>query len=1150
MPDKKIESLAYRLKDYESLRALFAELNFEFADEPVNKEHWNQDQIEMVQEAKIIAKKDDFRIYYIQTNTDSLNQWKGIATKIIKENNGLCLICSHNPSGFKWIFSSLSRHFSKSFTETRHVPIDIRPDIGVPQTFVVFLEKIKVNKDSTASSIALQISGAFDSFAIAIHDELTVNVFEALKSLSEGIILDESNGLTLNEDTLEEIREPIFILLYRIIFILYAEDRGVFPVEHKIYHEKFSFKWLKQEWLLKSENQKKISEYQVHNRLWNFFRLIELGSKDLGYDSNEFFMRSYYGRIFDKTINQKLEKWKIKNQYLLDAISLLTRTRDKHGNYFFLDYSALETRHLGSIYEHLLEYHLTVKGKKIADLPDQQERKTSASYYTPQYVVDYIVNNAIEPLIEKIVKNTSDKFIQIEKILSLNILDPAMGSGHFLIGVVNYIARRICEIEGDEITEQHLNERKRDVVRRCVYGVDINPLAVDLAMVSLWLETLSSDRPLSFLSAHLKCGNSLVGSKMDILFDKQTTLMESQKGREKFKKTIKDFIMFENLEDDSANAVKTKTEKFQNIQSKGSIYYDLKFLLDCKVAEKFGVKIPHFADYKTKIGENSLDFFTDDSFQKIKKLSTDNRFFHWELEFLDVFFNDNGDKKKEDGFDAVIGNPPYIRNLIMTDSILEYFTNEFETATGHYDFYVLFTEKGMNLVNTEGIFSFIMPNKFFQAKYGKGLRHFLNTKSLINITDFGHLQIFSPSATTYTCIIFGSRKNYEKFEYVRFNDMDLVISHLNNIGNITDSEKKFFHRSINKKELPVGEWVFGTETGKKLLDALCKDKKTLGDITSGIFQGLATTADPVYIMNYVSESEKEIVLFSKVLDKEIQIEKEIVRPILKGSQIRRYYLEKPTKYFIFPYELKNDKAIVINPDVFSKKFPKTLEYLKKNRVILDKREQDEKTKIGKLQKSPTWYGYSQEHNLNKFEGKKIITQVLSLHPQFALDKNENNYFVGGGNAGGYGIVLEKELIKNDPYLYHYVLGLLNSKLEEYVLRHISTTFRGGYVSYARRFIEKLPIPSITTNEDKKIKMEIAKNVETLLDILENNNASTKNKKENDFQKDENIIDLECKIDVEVFKLFKLSKVEIEHILDYLDVEYNIKEKIIQYHLKK
>ena len=748
MSDKKIESLAYRLKDYESLRALFAELNFEFSDEPVNKEHWNQDQMDVVQEAKIIAIKDDYRIYYIQTNTDSLTQWKGIATKIIKENNGLCLICSHNPSGFKWVFSSLSKDFSKSFTETRHVPIDIRPDIGVPQTFVEFLEKIKINKDSTASSIASQISGAFDSFAITIHNELTVNVFEALKSLSEGIILDESNGLTLDEETLEEIREPIFILLYRIIFILYAEDRGIFPVEHKIYHEKFSFKWLKQEWLLKSENQKKLPDYQVHGRLWNFFRLIELGSEDLGYDSNEFFMRSYYGRIFDRNINKKLDKWKIKNQYLVDAISLLTRTRDKNGNYFFLDYSALETRHLGSIYEHLLEYHLTVKGKKIADLPNQQERKSSGSYYTPQYIVDYIVQNTIEPLIDQIVKNTNNKFEQIEKILSLNILDPAMGSGHFLIGVVNYVAEKICEIEDEEITEQHLNERKRDVVRRCVYGVDINPLAVDLAMVSLWLETLSSDKPLSFLSAHLKCGNSLLGSEIDILFNKQTTLMESQKGREQFKRTIKDFLMFENLEDDSASAVKIKIEKYQSIQSKGTIYYNIKSLLDCKVAESFGIKIPIIADFKTKIGENSLDFFTDKYWQKIQQLALQHRFFHWDLEFPDIFYDENGKKIQNSGFDGVIGNPPWSSKIAKEDTKI--LAKKLGWSEKNINICALFISESLKKLKPDGIFGFLLPKVVIKnLAYQNVRKKILEKYFLKHIDDFGQFPGVASDAVSF-----------------------------------------------------------------------------------------------------------------------------------------------------------------------------------------------------------------------------------------------------------------------------------------------------------------------------------------------------------------------------------------------------------------
>ena len=183
--DKKLETLAYRLKDLSTLRNLFSELNFDFADKPVNKDNWNDEQKNIVQEAKIIATKDDYKIYYIQTNTDSLKEWKGVSSKIIKDNNGLCMICSHNPSGFKWIFSSLSKEFSSSFTETRHIPIDIRPDSGAPKTFVDFLEKIKVSSADNSASILAKMSHAFDTFAIEIHNELTVNVFEALKTISE-----------------------------------------------------------------------------------------------------------------------------------------------------------------------------------------------------------------------------------------------------------------------------------------------------------------------------------------------------------------------------------------------------------------------------------------------------------------------------------------------------------------------------------------------------------------------------------------------------------------------------------------------------------------------------------------------------------------------------------------------------------------------------------------------------------------------------------------------------------------------------------------------------------------------------------------------------------------------------------------------------
>ena len=767
LASKRLESLAYGLKDLASLRDLFSELNFNFADEPIDKDSWSEEERKMVQEARVIASKNDYRICHIQTNTDSVKEWKGVSSKIIKDSYGLCMVCSHNPGGFKWVFSSLSKEFSKSFSETRHVPIDITPSGGVPKTFVDFLENIRISEDSAAKSIASQVSAAFDSFAIQIHDELTVNVFEALKILSEGIILDKSNSLALNARTLEEIRESTFILLYRIMFVLYAEDRSVFP-DTKFYHEYFSIRWIKSNWILRSPT---LDEYKVYGRLKKLFRLIEVGSEELDYKPEEFFMRSYYGRLFDRKIHHKLEKWSVPNKNLLDAIGLLTRTKDKKGNYFFLDYAALETRHLGAIYEHLLEYHLIVKDGKIVDLPNPAKRKSTGSYYTPKYVVDYIVANTIGPLIDDIVKKTGDLGEQIDKILDLNVLDPAMGSGHFLVGATTYMAQRICEIEcNGEIDEETFVERKRDVARRCIYGVDLNPLAVDLAQVSLWLETLSSTKPLSFLSAHLKAGNSLIGSNIDDILEKQTTLMESTRSRAQFKKTVRDFIMLERLEDDTAAAVKTKVQKYENIRKRGTIHYTLKFLLDAKTAKHFSIDTPPLGDYVGKIGENSLNFHEEDGiWQQVKEASREHSFFHWDLEFPNIFYNESGKRKKDPGFDAVIGNPPYVNIENLSDKMRKYYLTNYQACEKRTDIYIAFLEKSLALLNYGGLMCFIIPSAFAKQKYGMKMRSVLiNNHTIKTLVDVSNYHIFDHVSVFNIIITICKEKKIEQTKVFQF----------------------------------------------------------------------------------------------------------------------------------------------------------------------------------------------------------------------------------------------------------------------------------------------------------------------------------------------------------------------------------------------
>jgi hypothetical protein len=1092
---EKLKSLAYRMKDLSSLRSLFAELNYDFVDEPVNKQDWSEDEKNIVTESRIIAKKDDYLIYYIQTNTDSLKEWKGIASKIIKHRHGLCLVCSHNPSGFKWVFSSISREFTKSFSETRHIPVEIRPESGVPKSFVEFLEKIEAD-NYNASTIAAKISEAFDNFAVQIHDELTINVFEALKTLSEGIILEESNKLELSNEMLEKIREPIFILLYRIMFVLYAEDRGIFLVENKIYHEKFSLKWIKHEWLLKPDLQKNLREYEVEERLRNLFRLIELGSEDFGYKSEEFFMRSYYGRLFDRKIHHELEKWKIPNKQMLEAISLLTRTRDKKGNYFFLDYAALETRHLGSVYEHLLEYHLAVKGKKIADLPDPQQRKSTGSYYTPQYIVDCIVQSTVGPSIDSIIKDTPDKGEQIEKILSLNILDPAMGSGHFLVGAVDYVAKKICEIEDEEINEQRLIDRKRDVARRCIYGVDVNPLAVDLAMVSLWLETLSSERPLSFFSAHLKCGNSLIGSKIETLFDKQTTLMESQKGRERFKKTIRDFIMFESLEDDSANAVKTKMEKYANIQSKGTIYYDLKFLLDCKTAESFGIKITAFGDYKAKIGENSLDFFIDDLLQKVKQLSDKYKFFHWELEFPDIFFEENGLKKQDPGFDIVVGNPPYIKIETVGSFEKKFLFKNYQTSRGRFDLYILFMEKGLELLKNNGYFSYIVPNKFAKTENGKIIRDYIsNNCTLQDFIDFGPLKVFG-NKTTYSSIIVIRKSKKIQAGNCRYIKIKKIIPALL-VDVIEDQTKTNYDDDtltviqFKQDEIDSNPWTFQSDEINKIHKKLKTCSKTkLMDIVERMYEGFVAGDNDVFFLDNTKS-------------RKYNIENELLKPVPKGKDVRRFSIKWKNRYAIFPYYNDNNKMIPISLD----EFPNVKKYFEENKSRLKNRKSLEGT-------SKKWFEMIRPREYDWFEQDKIITPNLSTNSNFCVDFGDNDqqkhFFV---DHDCYGIILKNK--NREEYLV--LLGILNSKLMEFFIKQNSPKYGGSYFKYHTQYLENIPIIEIK-NRERNTLVEI---VNKILKLKKNDNSKE-------------IIILEQELDHLIYKLYGISEFEQEVVEKFLN----------------
>jgi type I restriction-modification system DNA methylase subunit len=345
-----------------------------------------------------------------------------------------------------------------------------------------------------------------------------------MKKIAEGFINQKSNHLDgKDQTTLTRVQNNSMILLYRFLFLLYAEGKGLLDLHDQRYREYYSFHHIKH---FIAETQ----EGPIHQRfdtvkcsiqgdLKVLFKLVDEGSEYFDIPKTEYFIPAYNGGLFDPQKHPDLEHWEISDRYLADAIDLLSRSKVKEGHRDFVDYSTLEIRNLGSIYEGLLEYKLKIaesdlvvnegdwvildvynaskkKKKKLTDFDeidcvtaghlylstDEGKRKATGSYYTPDYIVNYIVKKTIGPVVErkwKAAQERNESFI--DATLSINILDPAMGSGHFLVGAVDFLSEMLItamlmDNQAGRIanTNVHTNDwAKREVVSHCIYGVDL-----------------------------------------------------------------------------------------------------------------------------------------------------------------------------------------------------------------------------------------------------------------------------------------------------------------------------------------------------------------------------------------------------------------------------------------------------------------------------------------------------------------------------------------------------------------------------------------------------------------------------------------------------------------------------------------------------
>ncbi|HCN31351.1 MAG TPA: hypothetical protein DIT64_22120 [Verrucomicrobiales bacterium] len=395
------------------------------------------------------------------------------------------------------------------------------------------------------------------------------------------------------------------------------------------------------------------------------------------------------------------------------------------------------------------------------------------------------------------------------------------------------------------------------------------------------------------------------------------------------------------------------------------------------------------------------------------------------------------------GFDAIIGNPPYIRIQALKEWApleVDFYKQRYRSASkGNYDIYVVFVERCLELLSPDGRLGFILPHKFFNAQYGEPLRKLLaDGKNLRQVVHFGDEQIF-PGATNYVCLLFLDKGGAEDCRWYRADNLPAWLAD----GAATGT-------SIDSGRFTSSEWNFVVGKGEDLFEKLQRMPMKLGDVAS-LFVGLQTDADDVFIVEVVSEKNGTLIARSKFTKQEHEFEAGHLKPFLKGSlNVRRYALTDLTKRLIFPYETRDGSSRLITESEYERQFPKTWKYLQTCRKRLIARSGGEFADY--------WHGYVYKKNHTRFDQSKLVVPAIGTGACFAADFEGKYYFVGsgGGGGGGYGVVLKPEM----HFELRYLLGVLNAQVSTYSLKQVSTPFRGGYLALTRQFIEQLPIRPI------------------------------------------------------------------------------------------
>jgi len=664
------------------------------------------------------------------------------------------------------------------------------------------------------------LKGSFDKYAESHKKKRgTASVDAAFLSEIEQWREHLARNIALRNPQLSqrELNHAVQQTIDRIIFLRMAEDRGI---------EEYGR-------LMALQNGK-----DVYKRMLEMFH-----AADVKYNSGLFHFRKSGDSLLSsrRSLNGKSETVpafpgfpdELSSSLAIDDKTLKPILKSLYYPDSPYEFSVLPADILGQTYEQFLGKVIRLTAGHRAVVEDKPEvKKAGGVYYTPTYIVDYIVSHTVGKLLEGKTPRQAAK---------LTICDPACGSGSFLLGAYQYLLDWHLQWYVQNTPEKWAKGRdpkiyqvlkgewrlttaeKKRILLNNIYGVDIDQQAVEVTKLSLLLKVLENEtqdtlgrqmsmfheRALPDLGHNIKCGNSLIGP--DFYDQQDLGLMDEE--------------------------------------------------------ERYRINV-----------------------------------FDWQIEFPDIFTG------KPPGFDAVIGNPPYIRIQAMKEWApieVEHYKRAYQSASkGNYDIYVLFVEKGLALLNNKARLGYILPSKFFTTDYGESVRNILANPPVVDaIVDFGHEQVFH-NATTYTCLLFLNRSCPESVQILRTPPDRL-------------QESKGKETIILPDNLQRGTWIFQSDAEKTITDKLESNSVALLELPAAMSRGSSSGMDKVFCLR-----EKDGVFFT-VDGEHVEIEQSLLRQTIHATDFTRYdFHPHADEWIIFPYAAKPTGAALLDERELAARFPK------------------------------------------------------------------------------------------------------------------------------------------------------------------------------------------------------------------------------------